>query len=720
MNRFRIAFVSALTSAFALQACNEEPQSAEPSAAQPVAPSIAQSESPEAPVAREPRLVIQSIQRLDGLGEEGGAQGNRDGETPLIEVKLHKPLPSDEIENADVTEDAAHAKVMLANPAVNGKNQYLPFDIDCKPGSAGKTYRITFTVEDSFGGSGEHGVDAGVLTVECQGCTDHTSCGANTPFCRADVNSNPETKSCTACADNPECHSVTANSSCLDTGACGSCDNNCKDEYSHCVSGDCVCNTGYYQPSSGACSECDGIDHCASGQLTCTKITSGKTDSKCGQCSGGFLLSGDQTSCTQCNSGANQCDSCDGTKTCQHCNDGYYGNTCSSNCTAVASCAQTVTCSSNANSRCSVCLSTHLLVKANDDTHADSCVLCGSGGAANCATCGGTDACTQCKNGYRNSTCTEACTAASGAHCADDVSGNHQYKCNQNNTGYECISCATGYWDGNGGGKICGVACTNQSSTHCNNLNLATCDKTSGEIGSCGANNCQAGWTGTKCDACNTAGGYYQRPLDGGGFECVLSCGNDFYVSDTTHKICSRCSDAITNCSQCSSGSVCTSCSGGKQPVNSGSMCCSAISSCSTYNTSCKCQSCSDGKSAVNSGELCCSAITSCSTYNSSCKCQSCSDGKSAVNSGELCCSAITSCSTYNSSCKCTSCSGGKIAVNNGSKCCAEISHCSSYDSNCKCNGCEGGYTANSNKNACCLSAESCSTYYDDSCVCQD
>ncbi len=650
MNRFRIAFVSALTSAFALQACNEEPQSAEPSAAQPVAPSIAQSESPEAPVAREPRLVIQSIQRLDGLGEEGGAQGNRDGETPLIRIK-----PNSGAE-------------LSPNNGTNVFPDHLPFYVRCLPGSNGKTYKIAFTVTDSFDGPNAAS-DPQELTVTCNGCQGDSTCTAGD-----------------------------TNSHCVCNGTCSASNR-----------GDCACKVGYYQQTTetaddGKCIACStqlaANHHCDTSVASYVTCDADGSQPKCHRCIPDYYVNND--ACSGCRT-ITHCDTtnCDGTKStdaeCIQCSPNYY-ITDTGDC-SLCSTSAALHCRSDAtnhfstcdglthgNAYCKSCAANYYLNTGNTPQSCDACstwqeLHCkGSGADAYTGCSAGSEAntahCVACENGFYAQG-SGASLVCKGCGANDDTASTAPTGCtawtcevNGSNKTNKCTACDnTHYLQGN----ACVAASECASGTYA--------DDTTHQCESCQANSnanakhC-ATYTCTRenkstalCTSCS--GELY---LQGNACVAASDCASGTYADSTTHQ-CEACQASSSASSKhcvtytCTRGNkstaLCTSCDGVSYYL-SGNSClnCATQSSlhCSqngfhacTSTTNAYCTQCASGYyDADSSSSFDCQScqVTDCAECTAARKCTRCNQGQ-VINSGQTCC-YISGCQNYgNTECEC-------------------------------------------------------------------
>ena len=666
MNRFSVAFVSALT-ALALQACEEEPQPSSKPAVSESAKIALDVAAPEvaAPEAK-PQLQIQKIVRLDGLGEGTGTRG---GASIPVSIKLRDPLP-DDVTNNDVTNEGAGAgTVTLANPG-GSQNAYLPFDIRCLPESEGHTYKITFTVTDSFGSDDEHGQsEPQELTITCSGCSG-----------------------------NGTCHGGDPNSHCGCAGNENSATNCNGGETSH-----CVCNTGYYQQATndehdGVCDVCvDNFDayHCKDGiKVACTAKN---TDLSCNDCATHYTGSACHDTCLSllpttgdkphhCKDVTYETVTCnqngENLKCTRQCDVGYYGDICNEACKNVSTVHAQCDTTSVENVSCAKDGSYPICLRCNPNYYKNGsggCIVCQSSTVLHCdgyEACDPTSTtdtahCTSCASGYYNSstapstvTCTP-CPQINDCNVVVTCSKDSNSRCTQCTSDHHRVA-ATG-----DAPDTC-PACKTWGELHCQSA-----DKYVG---------CEAGATSdtAHCTECDTAHHYYKLYSDSTQFTCVLysdaqvsgkyvkegvwssSCGDGYYISDTTHRLCSRCSDSCATCS--GSAGHCLSCKANSSyPFLSGNSCIACPGRCSSCNGSSSCTGCKTGYQGLTCSQ--CSSGYFNAGSSSSPDCQSCQ---------------VTDCAECTAARKCTRCNQGQV-INSGQTCCY-ISGCQTYGNTvCEC-----------------------------------
>ena len=155
------------------------------------------------------------------------------------------------------------------------------------------------------------------------------------------------------------------------------------------------------------------------------------------------------------------------------------------------------------------------------------------------------------------------------------------------------------------------------------------------------------------------------------------SCPNGQTTSGTGKTTISDCFNKITDCTAQTSATVCTTCIGGKSPVNSGALCATPITDCTTYSTAGLCTTCISGKAPVTGGASCVTAIPDCTAQTSATVCTVCGSGKILVNSGASCVTAIENCAVQTTATECTTCKEG-FNVSSDKKSCALPSKSSS------------------------------------------
>ncbi|KAE9000776.1 hypothetical protein PR001_g18696 [Phytophthora rubi] len=341
-------------------------------------------------------------------------------------------------------------------------------------------------------------------------------------------------ETCSNQCASPHCSagSVSCNSDDGAVSACGSrddgywgsmCENRCtvpiQCESSRCEqqSGEIIeclkCEDGFYGPQCE--SACTVLEHCNGPR--CDKEMGSTVE--CLQCDDGFYGSvcavgwwgrtcSYQCSSYHCPADTVSCDSTDGTVSgCSSCEDGYWGPMCENDCDVPEHCWS---------SRCEQ----------------------QSGDQVQCLSCGG---------GYWGPTCDEPCTIPENCGSAT---------CDQHFGGaIDCLTCADGWW-----GSMCRQQCI---ATHCSGN--VTCNSYSGATISCEA--CVDGWWDAICDnQCTSphcAAGFVSCEADGVATSCS-ACENGYWgpMCESSCELQEHCK-SIRCAQNTGSGLECTECEDG-------------------------------------------------------------------------------------------------------------------------------------------------------------
>ncbi|ELP91924.1 protein serine/threonine kinase, putative [Entamoeba invadens IP1] len=390
---------------------------------------------------------------------------------------------------------------------------------------------------------------------QCELCTtkDHCfTCSLTSNQCNVcDKDYYPNGKGCSSCA------SQNCNVCDSTTGRCSLCTSNyyiqsgkcvpCSEK--HCASctqdGYCVgsCDYGYTMTLDNQCVLCrniTGCSKCSQTEYQCNECLSGyfmkdnicvsceeklgcfvcsTTSDNCDTCQGGFTPNG--TECIDCRQNTLGCKTCSvSSYKCTDCYDGYFTTSTINNCEpckTIHCYGTSATCSKDG--KCSQCEDGYLL----DTTQ--TCLPCST--ITGCLKCSPTQKeCYICEDGkyLDNKLCyncsTKGCnTCSATGGCYDCLEGNYL-------SGELCLSCVL-------------------------KPECATCSRTS-----------------DKCDVCKQ--GYF--PYLSGCISCAskhctecdsqsgicTTCISGYYIDKTGN--CQVCSKALSNCGECTSTSVCTSC----------------------------------------------------------------------------------------------------------------------------------------------------------------
>ncbi len=660
--------IAALLYALALSACEpiaDDPATPSP---QPQAPDVTGSKqpAPEGGPATMPAPPVVSIKRLDGTGNLRAVTD---------EVKVSPTSPQ-----------------QLANPSATGANSYKNFDIQCLEGSAGNTYKIDFTVTDSFGAANEHASDTKTLTVTCNGCNDSNPC-ATSDFCNASK------QTCEACPPTcgGNCDGKTTCTACNDGWYGGHCENACGTvSGSHCKADDTSTDpdTHYYACDKNKttvrnwhCTECAAGWHSTTSNKECKAACANKNGTNCTDTALETAICDRDSSGTQTYDG--------NILSCEGCVDGWYSQKCNFSCKQPTGSQH---CSTEGGTRHYQCK------QYADDDHTDW-------------------QCTACAAGWHNTTsqkdCSTACTnstGTSGPHCAAP----NNATCDRNSNGQQTTDgtiincnglCSTGYY-----GITCNTPCANSTTTsgpHCATPTAATCDRnssnqltTDGTITNCNGA-CIDGWYDADCDqscrahntsnivhctdaatvtcdqngggnpvcsACNT--GYY----NGAHTNCTDECPNTAsqgHCSDSAHTVCNISSGNTISCTACdnhyynagSDNKCSTACS---SLIQTGiNHCSNSANATCTSNSTLKCNGCESTAYTGDKCDACASNYYRKPGTGSTFTCvSSCGDGY-YQNSGNHTCTACTvsNCKTCSPATQCTACTGGLVPNDDGTAC---------------------------------------------------
>ncbi len=653
--------IAALLYALALSACEpiaDDPATPSP---QPQAPDVTGSKqpAPEGGPATMPAPPVVSIKRLDGTGNLRAVTD---------EVKV---IPPDSQEIADP-----------------GSVDSLEYKIKCNAWSAGNTYKIDFTVTDSFNHpDGPAGSDKETLTVTCEDCSKGTAaqpkCSDTTNFCKtlSDSSTPPNTTHyCDACPAN--------------------CGGNCNGTTS-CT----LCNIGYYNKGTQTdCSTpCPGTNgkHCEDVAHTACHLTSGATES-CTACAPGYHNTSSKTDCsTACvNSASTHCANvanatCDrdssGNQTTNgtiiNCNgfclNGFYGETCGSNCANNTNTSEGPQCQNVRNATC--------------DRNSEG-TLTTDGTIINCNG--------RCNAGFYGTTCSSKCAngSTSGPHCADTTIAT----CDSPTSGTitNCNgSCIDGWY---------GTDCAQSCRTH-----------NSGSIGNCTATatvTCaQNGGGNPVCSECKT--GYYNNTHT----NCTDACPNNDgskHCSNPAHTVCNISGGSTISCTACDSHyyntagtSTCTQACSNLIQTDINHCANASNATCSDNGSNLNCNSC---ESNIYTGDACDQCASSyykkytsysVSTTPRAFNCvNNCGDGYYANSSTQECLKCTSPCTKcVDNASKCTACGSNYLLTNNSCQACSST-NCASCDGSNQCVGCKDGYYGNTCATQCVTNCKTCAS----------